>query len=182
MAWRKLNSSNFLKPRDYEVGDVMILGSFVGTRPTQYGEAFDFKSEDGTMVSIHGYPPIATQLEGVDPGTLCRITYEGTKKSKNAYKYHNFSVEISDGGTLEDMEDDTVVATPVKSAPAPLRKGKAAAAPVKGKTAVTAADEEVELEDDDDIEDLELDDEEETDTEVEEVVKPKRMATPAKRK
>jgi hypothetical protein len=170
MAWRKLSGSTFLKPAEFDVGDVMVLGAYVGSRPTQYGEAYDWRNEDGGTVSIHGYPPIVSQMENVEPGTMCRVTYEGQVKSKNSYNYHNFSVEISDGGIMEDVEDETVVATPTqrtaKAAPAPLTKGKA---PVATTTA-----------DDDGIEELE--DDLEDDMEVEEVVKPVKRALTTPRK
>lgn len=140
MAWRKLNNSNFLKPADFEKGDVMVEGNFVGTRPTQYGDAYDFKASDGEIYSLSGYLPIATQMEGVDPGTLCRVTYEGQIKSKNAYKYHSFTVEVSDTAEL------TYTAAAATSTPSPRKYAAATTA---------AADEDVDdvtLDDDDDVE------------------------------
>ena len=179
-GWRKLNNTNFLKPKDFKKGEVMLEGTFLGRRPTQYGEALDFSPSDGTStVSLHGYQPIIQQMESVEPNTLCRVTYEGQKKSKNKLVYHNFSVEVSE-------EESLVTTTPAKKTAGAKKK------PLTDDTLVENEDEEVDdIEDDfgnevegdelpdDDLEETEdLEDEEEE----EEVVKPKATAKTSAKK
>ena len=94
-----------------EEANKSYVGFYTGqkTVENEMGESilWKFQDENGKSFSIWGFGNLNMQLENVQVGTLCRITYLGKAEKKNKFgKYpHKAKVQINTKAKLEALPD-----------------------------------------------------------------------------
>lgn len=97
----------FVKPKDCTKGEVIVEGKYIGRSYNKYGkENFDFKPEEGPIVSINHAGHLNYMIENyVVIGDSVRVTYAGKEALESGdYKgveSHQFEVEVSE----DDLKD-----------------------------------------------------------------------------
>ena len=99
MAFKQVQTGNTLDIKT-EVGKSYV-GKYEGSKPvhTPLGETviWKFKDNDGVAFAVWGFTSLNFQMESVQIGALCRITYLGKGKEKNKFgKFpHKAKVEVN---------------------------------------------------------------------------------------
>ncbi len=129
----------YLKYNECEDGQVLCVGTFLGTSEGRYGPQHEFRLEDGTVQVLNSAGHLNYQIDNfVSPQDVVRVVYlgkemltSGAMKGKSA---HKFDVQADDG--------QPEVSKPVAKA----KTAQAAATrPVSKKPKVVAATEDFEL-------------------------------------
>ena len=113
MGWKKVERNTVdIKAKN---PGTQIVGTYTGFKKikTELGEnvIWEFHDEDGKPFGVYGFTNLNFQMEGVAPGTSCRLTYNGKAKEKNKYgKFpHKVLVEIEEetsGGAGDDSNEE----------------------------------------------------------------------------
>lgn len=94
---KKANKANPTKAEGYYLGSRVIPGSKYGESTLHF-----LQTNDGNL-GVWGKTDLNKKLGGVTPGTMTRITYSGTKPTKNG-DMHTYKVETDDENTIEVAE------------------------------------------------------------------------------
>ena len=79
MGWKKVERNTVdIKAKN---PGTQIVGTYTGFKKikTELGEnvIWEFHDEDGKPFGVYGFTNLNFQMEGVAPGTSCRLTYNG---------------------------------------------------------------------------------------------------------
>jgi hypothetical protein len=131
----------YLKYNECEDGQLLVVGTFLGTSEGRYGPQHEFRLEDGSVQVLNSAGHLNYQIDNfVSPQDVVRVVYlgketigSGTMKGKSA---HKFDVQVDDGSP-------EVAAPKTERAAKTTAKGEAAKAvalakPVKKKVVVKA--------------------------------------------
>lgn len=113
MAFVQVGAAPILKLDNYNEGDVVVEGIYVGSFESKFGQpAFKFRDAQG-MVKAVACGSMKYKMQDVEKGALCRVIYcgkgvlqNGTFKGKT---FHEVEVLVDDpsldAATTEETED-----------------------------------------------------------------------------
>lgn len=115
MAWKQVER-NTIDIKAKNPGH-QLVGTYTGFKKikTELGEntIWQFQNEHSEVFGVYGFTNLNYQMEGVAPGTNCRLTYKGKSKTKNKFgKFpHQILVEVDteDAPEAGDDADEGVV-------------------------------------------------------------------------
>jgi len=108
MAWKTLETpqrrgSQFVRYGDLTEGDVVVEGSYLERRPSNFSTEEDpkfdhvFEMTDGSTKVLNSCSELNYKLDLVDFGTVTRVVYSGKETvngKKGVFNVHRFQVDI----------------------------------------------------------------------------------------
>lgn len=112
MAWKEVGSNAIDIKKN---GDKPLIGSYVGHKEitTKIGDQviWQFTDEDEQPFGVYGFTMLNRAMESVKVGTLCRLTYRGTKNVKTKFgmkDVHQVTVEVDSDEDVEGQSAEVI--------------------------------------------------------------------------
>jgi len=127
--YEKYEQPVFLKKDDYEEGETIVEGTYLGTFETQYGVAHKFSNDEGETVAMSS-KVLNSKIEsaGIVEGQEIKLVSLGFKKGKNGFSFFDFDMffgaipkgakpkaSVAPVEDDEDDEDEEIITPPPKA-------------------------------------------------------------------